>query len=525
LTSTVNQTTTPILVNNGPGTLTDGTDGRLLIHVDLTNPQGENFFMTPAAANTNGYVGTGTLNSATVVAQGSSSLIAFGGGNETVQKSTFAHITAAQTVNYYYIVQGSFSGEKFNDASNLGVKDPAEVGLSGWTMTLTGTEDQITDPSDPSHILYAGGAIAPIVHTTAAGGTFSFNSLNPGTYTVTETGQAGWTETFPAAGATYTVNVAADGTVTIHPSNNPQLTVQSADFGNHQSVFEISGFKYNDAADNDNSGGIVGQGDDVELNGVTIVLYTESNGLPGLQTGSGGDSFVTQNTHFATVNGSTHNGYFSFSNLDATKSYYLLEQVPVNSIQTFGGTALNPVVIQGFDGASTGNYFANYTPPNTGSTATIGFWQNRNGIKVIQSGGQALVDWLKGQFPNLYGSLTDNASVEALFVSGTNSYFGSKGPKTNAQVMNIALAIYFSDVANNATAQGYGFTSGTGSIMVNVGANGASFGLPNGTIAPLLTLLHDVDAHTVNGVIWGGSGPLWLGVNNVFDVVANMYDI
>jgi hypothetical protein len=302
----------------------------------------------------------------------------------------------------------------------------------------------------------------------------------------------------------------------------------------YRGFFEIKGFKYNDVLGNDNAGGTVGSGDDIPLNGVAIQLWQESNNTPGLQTTPTADTLVSTQL---TGSGSNVTGGFDFTNLDPSKTYYLVEVVPIGSTQTAGGTVANPVVIQGTnDGISNGtaNNFANFSPPPTGSTATIGFWQNKNGNAVILSGGADLVSWLKTNFPNLYGgatgsstvpSLTDAASVEALFTSGQNSYFGSKGTKTNAQVLNIALAIYFSDVNNNSTAQKFGFTGGTGGILVNVGQNGASFGLPNGTIAPLLTLLHDVDAHTVNGVIWGGSGPLWLGVNNVFDFVANAFDI
>jgi hypothetical protein len=165
-------------------------------------------------------------------------------------------------------------------------------------------------------------------------------------------------------------------------------------------------------------------------------------------------------------------------------------------------------------------------PPTTGTSATIGFWQNKNGHAVILSSpGTSLSTWLSSTFPNLFGNLAGatNEQVYQQFLT----YFDVKGPHTNAQVMDTALAIYFSDpsMGLNSTSMKFGFASSVANIQINVGSDGAAFGVPNGTSISVFQMLKTVDAHTVNGVIYGGSGTLWLQVNDLFDKVNEMFDI
>jgi hypothetical protein len=74
------------------------------------------------------------------------------------------------------VPQGTISGVKFNDLNGNGVKDGSDVGLAGWTITLTP---------------------GPVVDVTDANGLYEFADLADGTYTVCETFQANWTQTFP----------------------------------------------------------------------------------------------------------------------------------------------------------------------------------------------------------------------------------------------------------------------------------------------------------------------------------------
>lgn len=85
---------------------------------------------------------------------------------------------------------GDQCGVKFNDLNGNGTQDPAEPGLPGWTI-------QIKD------------AMGNVVATTVTepGGRFCFKGLKAGAYTVSEVQQSGWSQTFPSAPGTYTVNV------------------------------------------------------------------------------------------------------------------------------------------------------------------------------------------------------------------------------------------------------------------------------------------------------------------------------
>src|SRR5262249_3158163 len=72
----------------------------------------------------------------------------------------------------------SVSGSVYADLNNDGVKQTTESGISGTTVTLTGTNDL--------------GAAVNQTTTTDGTGAYSFSGLRPGVYTLTETQPAGW---------------------------------------------------------------------------------------------------------------------------------------------------------------------------------------------------------------------------------------------------------------------------------------------------------------------------------------------
>jgi hypothetical protein len=72
------------------------------------------------------------------------------------------------------------SGSKFNDLNGNGVKDGGDPGLSGWTINLYDSTNTLIQSK-----------------VTGGGGAYSFDPIGPGTYTVCEVIQAGWTQTFP----------------------------------------------------------------------------------------------------------------------------------------------------------------------------------------------------------------------------------------------------------------------------------------------------------------------------------------
>lgn len=98
---------------------------------------------------------------------------------------------------------GTLTGAKWNDLNANGAHDPGEPGLAGWTLQLVDA---------------AGNVFATAV--TDANGHYTFPSVPPGTYTVVEVQQAGWSQTAPPGGS-YTVTV--DG-----------QTIDGLSFGNFQ---------------------------------------------------------------------------------------------------------------------------------------------------------------------------------------------------------------------------------------------------------------------------------------------------
>jgi hypothetical protein len=164
-----------------------------------------------------------------------------------------------------------------------------------------------------------------------------------------------------------------------------------------------------------------------------------------------------------------------------------------------------------------------------GLTGGIGFWNNKNGQRLIDSfnGGPtatALSSWLATTFPNLYGAnagannLTgySNAQVAAFY----QSQFALPGSNLEAQVLATALNVYATTQSLGGTnAQAYGFSvsaDGLGAYSYNVGSDGAAFGVANNTILNVYDLLQAVNQQAVNGVLYNGNTTLRKQASDLF---------
>jgi hypothetical protein len=169
---------------------------------------------------------------------------------------------------------------------------------------------------------------------------------------------------------------------------------------------------------------------------------------------------------------------------------------------------------------------------STGQTAGIGFWQNNNGQALIASfnGGSTstmLSAWLASTFPNLYGAraggnnLTgkSNAQVAAFYLT----LFAQSGPKVDAEVLAAALNVYATTQSlggNAGVAYGFAVTAnGLGASSVNVGADGAAFGVANNTTRNVYQLLLAVNRRAVNGVLYNGDATLRQQASDLFDAL------
>ncbi len=315
------------------------------------------------------YINGSAIDSATTDANGNYSFVGIGPGtynlSEAVQsgwQQTTSNPSAITTSSGTDVAEKNFgnfekisiSGMKFNDMDGNGTQDAGDNGISGWKIYLSGsaTDSAITD----------------------ANGDYSFTNLGPGTYTLSEAVQNGWTQT------------------TTNPSpitTSSGTDVSGQNFGNIE-LGTISGMKFND----------------MDGNGVKDV---GDNGVSGWKIYIGGtrvDSTLTD-----------ANGNYSFTNL-ALGSYAISEEVQSGWLQTapVGGTYSETITTGSTD--LTGKNFGNF------EKVTI------SGMKFNDMDGNGTQDagdnGLSGWKIYLTGLETDSTTTDA---NGNYSFVGL-GPGT-----------------------------------------------------------------------------------------------
>jgi serine-aspartate repeat-containing protein C/D/E len=184
------------------------------------------------------------------------------------------------------LIPNAIGGIKFEDLNANGVRDPGEPGLAGFTISLT--------PASPG--------TPPVgTVTTDSNGNFIFTDVAPGTYTLSEVLQPGFSLTVPALNS-ITITLAAGGSSIAN------------EFGNFRGVLTgtITGTKFLDA----NANGVRDAGE-TGLAGVTITRTPSINDPAGAQL-----SVVTD-----------AQGNFTFANVPFG-SFTLSETVPAGFVQT-----------------------------------------------------------------------------------------------------------------------------------------------------------------------------------------------
>ncbi|MCH8044807.1 MAG: cadherin domain-containing protein [Planctomycetes bacterium] len=135
---------------------------------------------------------------------------------------------------------------------------------------------------------------------------------------------------------------------------------------------------------------------------------------------------------------------------------------------------------------------------NSGDTATIGYWHNKNGQALIEKLDEDgdLTAWLLDNFGNIFdlGDFDEYGGSVSEFYRMAFFKKKLKGtPKVDAQFMAVAFATFAtsSNLSNGGAAE-YGFNvtdSGIGTTVINVGEGGDAFGVANGTNMTIMALL------------------------------------
>ncbi len=405
------------------------------------------------------------------------------------------------------------SGFVFDDLDNNGIFDEGEAGIEGVTVTLTGADDQ-----------------GPVNRTavTDADGAYIFDDLRPGTYTLTEDQPEGFLDGDESAGILGgTVDNTQDSNVIGQIS--AQLDDPDAPGYNFAEIrpSEVVGMVWQDF------------NDDGEINFGEKAIEGAAIALTGTDDRGNAVNVPSAATDV--------DGTYMFYDL-RPGNYTLTEDQPAafedgkDSLGTVNGVLVgdasvndqfSAVVLQPDSVAQ--NYNFGERPEaggavTSGQTATIGFWQNKNGqnlIKSLNGGANAtqLGNWLAATFPNMYGasaganSLVGKTNAEvADFYSDLfrrkkkeAEQLGLGGPtKMDAQVMAVALATYVTNetlAGTVATSSGFVVTeNGLGVSTFNVGTSGEAFGVDDGSVLTVLDLLLATDDMTVNGVLYDLDG-------------------
>jgi hypothetical protein len=400
---------------------------------------------------------------------------------------------------------GTLAGLVYSDCDRGGSFTPGEAGIKGVNLTLTG-DNGLT-----------------LLATTDAGGAYAFRDLPTGTYTITESQPTGFAQGTNTPG---TLSGVVDGDA-ITGIVVAGTTGTGYNFGEFvtPSALSLSMTKTADRA-------TCAPGDTITY------TYTVTNNSPvPLRNVAIRDDNATPNVASDDFTVGTVDSLASGESASFTATRVAptppagSTRLDLTNVATVSGTACGVPAVATASATVTVTTPPPTTPLAHGDTATIGFWQNKNGQALIKSlnGGPtstALATWLATNFPNLYGAnagasnLTGktNTDVAALFMQD----FSVRGMKTDAQILGAALAVYVTDSDLSGTAgTKYGFnvsSSGTGAKLYNVGSNGSEIGLQDNQSYTVFALLKQADLQKGLGTFDANA------FNSIFDGINQLGD-
>ncbi len=313
-------------------------------------------------------------------------------------------------------------GAKYDDCNGNGKLDLGEHALAGWTIQL-----------------YKDGVLVATTVTTTGG--YSFPVSDPGTYTICEVQQTGYLQTGPAPGTVADTFATADTnmcwSIVISSANTDQVFGDLNFFNRHN--LEVTAHKFYDAnvngVDDDN---LPIQGWEFTLAGVDI------------------NSNVVSRVGITDASGNV-----TFDKLLAG-DYTLAENKPLES-GWMATTADAVVFTLQCDSANTNFVFGNVCL-GSGGGLTIGFWSNKNGLKILNASGAADLTLLDGlNLRNANGSNFDPATYKAFQSWILNANAVNMAYMLSAQLAAMELNVASKSVSSSSVV----YAPGCG----NMGAN------------------------------------------------------
>jgi hypothetical protein len=317
----------------------------------------------------------------------------------------------------------TITGTVFNDLNADGLKNANESGQSGWTVYLDADGNGQLGTGEASTI-------------TATDGSYSFNGLAAGTYTVAEVLQLGWQQTSPVGivPSTERVSVAFDGSQGDNTSSPYGI---SAD-GRYVAFFSIASnlvpgdtngttvpfdvFVYDRQTDMTQrvsvaSGGTQGNGSSmstsISANGRFVAFNSSASNLVSGDTNGVTDAFFTANpfapgSHEVVLAEGQDATGIDFGNASLATKFYVVNDASLDRTYEYNATGTSVETY----GLNSGN-----TAPRGAASTALGdkTWvvdANRK-VYVYNNSGTLLGSWTAG-------TLATTATVEGIATNGTD---------------------------------------------------------------------------------------------------------
>ncbi|MCE1252325.1 MAG: carboxypeptidase regulatory-like domain-containing protein, partial [Anaerolineae bacterium] len=411
------------LDNNGDGTIQGGETGvvsGVTVTLTGTDSHGNPVSMTTTTNGSGQYSFSGVpAGSYTITETDPSGYGSTGDTQGTNDNKINLTLTSGQTSinNDFLDAQlGSISGQVRNDVDADGDLSDTENGLAGAVIELRSSS-------------CTAGVNCPTVTTTSSG-TFTFNSLLPGSYTLVETNPSGYTSTKDTNGTN-------DDQIAVTLLSGATST--GNDFLDYLPA-SISGIVWEDT----NGDGSKQSGEGTLLSGVTVRLYTDPNG-----DGDPSDGVLLDTK---TTNAS---GAYSFTNLTAG-NYVVIETDPAGYTSTTANS-LKRTLTAG--GSATANFGDLYISSSLGSGTIQGTVINDLNGDGVQDTGELPIN---GVVVTLYDA--NGNQVGTPFTTGSDGKYSFSGlPPGRYRVVETDPGGYGSTTLNNVDV----YLSGSQTLTVD----------------------------------------------------------